>query len=484
MAQQGSAAPGRRPGLSVCIVAYKDLSRNTRVARQAAALAQAGHKVTVVGFGALDLRPAAEEGAATAIAAGVPAYPKSLMTILDVARHMLPLPRGAGLRLVASAAVAAERNRSGVFARRVAALLGGRSFDVIQSHDEKALIAAAAVRRRCGGRLVFDAVEVPFDDEKLPKWPVARAVRLAEMRRELDIARFAEGWVTVNDALADDIADRYRVARPLVLRNCQCDGRWPSDGRLRRDLGLTDQARLLLHLNTLRPGEGVETAIDALAELPPDVHFATLGPEGESGFVARMRRRAAERGVADRFHVPPLQPVHAIPAYAGGADIGVIARQGISRNNRLSLPNRLFQMIGARLPVAATPLPEIARLVREWELGQLFDEGDSTALAAAVRAMMEPAALAGFRRAVDRAASTLTWERESGPYVKMIETLVAPEPDSAVDPSRRPLRGVFRIRIFSPVVNRMPDAWTRRRNVPEQARSRCRPSCPSVRADA
>lgn len=447
MAAPGEAAPGTRLGLSVCIVAYKDLSLNTRVSRQATALAAAGHAVTVIGFGVPELRPTAQQGAATAIAAGVPAYPKSLMTMLDVARHVLPLPGGGGLRLAAAAAVAAERNRSGVFARRAVALLHGRSFDVVQAHDEKALIAAAAVRRRCGGRLVFDAVEVPFDDEKLPKWPVARAVRLAERDRELDIAcRDAEGWVTVNDALADDIADRFRVGRPLVLRNCQFEGFWPPDGRLRRDLGLSEQVRLILHLNTLRSGEGVEMAIDALAELPPDVHFAALGPEGESGFVARMRRRAAERGVAERFHVPPLQPVHAIPAYAGGADIGVIAREGISRNNRLSLPNRLFQMIGARLPVAATPLPEIARLVREWQLGALFEEGDPKRLAAAVRTMIEPAALAGFRRAVHRAAASLVWERESGPYVRMIETLVAREPRRTVPSPTPVLRRLARIR--------------------------------------
>ncbi len=445
---QDSAAPGRQPGLSVCIIAYKDLSRNTRVARQAAALAQAGHRVTVVGFGVPDLQAAAAENGTTAIAAGIPAYPKSLMTVLDVARRALPLPRGAGLRLAASGAVAAQRNRTSVFARRAAALLAGRSFDVIQAHDEKALIAAAAVRRRCGGRLVYDVVEVPFDDEKLPKWPVARAVRLAEMRREIDIACSAEGWVTVNQALADDIADRFRVPPPLVLRNCQHDGNWPSDGRLRRDLGLSEQVRLLLHLNTLRPGEGVETVIDALAGLPHEVHFAALGPEGERGFVARMRQHAAERGVAERFHVPPLQPVHAIPAYAAGADIGVIARQGVSRNNRLSLPNRLFQMIGARLPVAATPLPEIARLVHEWRLGRLFDEDDAGALAAAVGMMMEPAALAGFRRAVDRAASALIWERESAPYVRMIETLGSTAwSGSSATRSRRPLRGLSRTRI-------------------------------------
>jgi glycosyltransferase involved in cell wall biosynthesis len=447
-----TCGPGLPPNpsrsLSVCIVAYKDLRLNTRVARQAAALTAAGHAVTVVGFAA----PMVVEYAAPApviIATGVPGHPKSLLTLLDIGRHVLPWPRGVGMRLGAALAVRAQRGRSGGFARMVATRLAGYAFDVVQAHDERALVAAAGISRRCGGQLVFDAVELPFDAEKLPKAPVARALRLAEIERETALARNVASWITVNDSLADDIALGLGVRRPLVLRNCPLAGEWPSDGRLRRDLGLPDEVRLLLHLNTLRPGEGVETAIDALTRLPADIHLAALGPEGQPGFVERMRRRAAENGVANRFHLPPLQPVDKIAAYVAGADIGVIARQGSSRNNRLSLPNRLFQLVGARLPVAATPLVEIARIVREWGLGQVFDEADPDALAAAVRAMLMPAALAGFRRAAAAAAAALVWERESVPYVRLVETVADTLPTAARDAARSGPRPEIAARFLS-----------------------------------
>ncbi|MFZ3235736.1 MAG: hypothetical protein WA184_10250, partial [Stellaceae bacterium] len=114
-----NSCPVPSAGLSVCIVAYKDLRLNTRVARQAAALTAAGHAVTVVGFAAPAL---AEDGAPApvVVATGVPSHPKSLMTLLDIGRHVLPLPRGAGIRLGAAMAVRARRGRSGGFARMVA----------------------------------------------------------------------------------------------------------------------------------------------------------------------------------------------------------------------------------------------------------------------------------------------------------------------------------------------------------------------------
>lgn len=405
----------------MCIIACKDLSLNTRVIRQARSLSRAGHKVTIIGFVSPDAKLSGDEPAATLLATGGPGYPGILMSKLWLARKVL----GADghVQRAAAAAVAAGRSRNGRFARQALDRLAEHRFDVVQAHFDKALIAASALSQRCGARLVFDAVEVPFDEELIPATPTARALRLAEIRRETEIARRADAWITVNDSLADAAAGRFGIARPMVLRNCQDEGPWPSDGRLRRDVGLGPQARVLLHLNTLRRGEGVEVAVAALAQLPPDIHLVGLGPVPQRGFVKEMRELAAQLGVAGRFHVAPLQPPHALAPYIAGADIGVIARQGNLQNMRLSLPNRLFQMIAARLPVIATPLPEIARIVRHFGVGVLFDALDPAALAASVRRMVEPSARAEYRMALDRAARLLTWERESEPYVRMIEAL-------------------------------------------------------------
>ncbi|HEY1299357.1 MAG TPA: glycosyltransferase family 4 protein [Stellaceae bacterium] len=414
--------PGRgRDGLSVCIIACKDLSLNTRVIRQARSLARAGHRVTIIGFVAPDAKLAGDEAAATLLATGGPGVPGWLMTRLWFSRRVLR--DEVRVSRNAAAAVAAGKSRNGRFSRRAAARLAGCRFDVVQAHFDKALIAAEVLSRDYGAKLVFDAVEVPFDEELIPTAPTVRALRLAEIRRETEIARCADGWITINDSLADAAVDRFGIARPLVLRNCQEEGPWVSDGRLRRDLGLSAQARVLLHLNTLRRGEGIEVAIEALARLPSDVHLVGLGPVPQRGFVREMRQCAARHGVAERFHLAPLQPPHALPAYIAGADIGVIARQGTSQNMRLSLPNRLFQMIAARLPVIATPLPEIAAIVRRWGVGTLFEAFDPAALAASVQAMFEPAAQARYRSALDGAARRLTWERESEPYVRLIEDL-------------------------------------------------------------
>jgi glycosyltransferase involved in cell wall biosynthesis len=188
----------------------------------------------------------------------------------------------------------------------------------------------------------------------------------------------------------------------------------------------------------------VETAIDALAHLPADFHLVALGPVPEPGFRRKIRRHAAMRGAAGRFHIAPLQPPHAVLPYIAGADIGIIAREGGRQNFRLSLPNRLFQLIAARLPVVATKLPEIARIVENRGIGLLFDEADPAGLAAAVARIMEPSALARYRAAADSTARAFTWDQESAAYVRFIERLGHGEPVTAEAPPQPALEGMAR----------------------------------------
>jgi glycosyltransferase involved in cell wall biosynthesis len=405
--------------LSVCILACKDMRLNMRAIRQAKALADAGHDVTIVSWRSPDPHLVAGSRA-TLIATGDPPFVTPLMAALWVTGRVFRSPMTE--RRIAAAGVAAGRSRAQLFARRVDVALAGRSFDVVQAHFDKALHAGSELARRCGAKLVFDAVEVPFDPEMLPRDPTTRALRLAEIQREVEVMRDVDSWITVNDALADAAVERFGIARPLVLRNLPSGEYQPSDGRLRRDVGLPETARIILHLNTMRKGEGLETAIDALAQLPDQYHLVGLGPAHKS-YLPTIRQRAAQRGVAQRFHLAPLQPPHKVAAYIAGADVGIICREGDMRNLRLSLPNRVFQMIAARLPVVATPLPEIARIVRDWRIGEVFGEGDGTGLAAAIQQVSDPLALPGYRQAVAKTAQTLCWEQECGPYVQLIEKL-------------------------------------------------------------
>jgi hypothetical protein len=62
-------------------------------------------------------------------------------------------------------------------------------------------------------------------------------------------------------------------------------------------------------------------------------------------------------------------------------DIGVYLLEPVNFNFLHSLPNKFFEFIQARLAVAIGPSPEMARLVREYDLGVVADDFSPQALA-------------------------------------------------------------------------------------------------------
>ena len=65
--------------------------------------------------------------------------------------------------------------------------------------------------------------------------------------------------------------------------------------------------------------------------------------------------------------------------------------QGDTLNHRLATPNKLFEALAAGVPVVASDLPGMAPIVRELDAGVLVDPARPAAIAAGIRALLEPA---------------------------------------------------------------------------------------------
>ena len=56
-------------------------------------------------------------------------------------------------------------------------------------------------------------------------------------------------------------------------------------------------------------------------------------------------------------------------AHTAEADVGVTLLQDTCENHRLALPNKLFEYIAAEVPVVASALPEVQRLIDAYGIG-------------------------------------------------------------------------------------------------------------------
>jgi glycosyltransferase involved in cell wall biosynthesis len=368
---------------------HKSVEHDSRVRREASALARSGHRVTV-----LELAP-----------------PRGGIAELEGFERRSCLPPAWMRRMpfhLYRLVFLAEFVRMQVRLRP----------DAVHAHDAAMLVPGVLGARLTGAQLVYDshelATSVPYR-ERAWAWFVAAIERLVVPR--------CAAVVTVSDGIAARLRQRYRLPRtPTVVRNVTAL-KLGGPGGLRMRLGIDAATPLVLHQGAPAPARGCEVLLDAMQRLP-GVHLAFLG-DPEPGYGAILRRAVRERRLHDRVTLLPSVPLEQLLAHTAEADVGVTLLQDTCENHRLALPNKLFEYIAARVPVLASALPETLALIERHGVGWCVPPGDPAALAAALGLALRRRGDPELRARLDRAAEEFSWEREQQRLVGLYDRLAA-----------------------------------------------------------
>ena len=370
--------PPPRPSVVFAFIGL--VARSSRALRQLRALAEAGAAVQVLAFDAPD--------AFAALALGP-----------HVSLEPMARPEGSGPPFFWKA--------HRLF-RQTALAIPAAAY---HASDLYTLPAMAAAARRHGGALVYDSREwyVGLDDT------AGRPhVALVWGTVERLAIRRADAVFTVNGAIADRLAQRYRIGRPHVVRNVSEHAAQPPTGRLRERLRLAPDRPLAPYQGLFRNGRGLDLLIDAMAGVPEaDLVLIGEGPEE-----AALRHRAADR-LSARAHFVPFTEPDRLLALTADADLGCIPIVPLTESLRLALPNKVFEYAAAGLPIlAGSGIEPLADLVREHGAGPVADPSDPAALTAALReGLLDEGARARYRAGAAALHAATSWEEEKRRFV-------------------------------------------------------------------
>jgi glycogen(starch) synthase len=275
------------------------------------------------------------------------------------------------------------------------------------------LPAMAALRRRFGGRTIYDSRDVYLESRNLATAPGPIRALLAWLERRW--ARRADRVITVNRAYARLIAAQLRIAEPAIVMNCPEAWDPPADqpDLIRAALGLAAATRVVLYQGQLISDRGIEVAMDAILAVPD----AVLVLLGYGPWVERYRDLASRPPYAGRVHLLPAVRPSQLLLWTASADVMVMPIQPTSINHRFTTPQKLFEAIAAGVPVVASDLPGMAEVVAEIDAGVLCDPTSPTAIAAGIRQLLdEPPAVRAARRARTLAAAheRYNWDSQVG----------------------------------------------------------------------
>ena len=425
---------------------------DSRTLRAAQALAADGHRVTVVALEGAGLaseetleggirlvRPALDRRISSAFRPLPVPVRRALAGVLGFdARAMALPPRGAGwlerLRGPVRRAVEilAYRRRIGPWAQ--AATAAAPDADVFSA---KALVALPVIRDAAGtagARFVYDVADLHIESGRLARLP--GPIKSYLYGRERRWMAEAAGLTTVTDPMADELARRFGVARPVVVMNCR--PRWrpeddlPDPGRLRAAVvagGGAADAPILLYQGAFREDQGIEELLDALdapvlREVPVVVAFMGFGR-------LEARLQAAASRSAGRIVILPPVPSSELLDWTAGADLAFVGAPPKTINLGLTIPNKLFESLMAGVPVVVAGGTAVAHLVRDSDAGIVVQPWSVPSLEAAlVTALAAPAddRLARRRRARAIALERYNWETEQAGLVSMYRRLAGRGP--------------------------------------------------------
>ena len=398
---------------SICFVTHAHLRSNPRLVKEAAAASAAGYDVSVV-YGHYIPRLYEADAKIVADHPDWTVYPirwsweggarvRRLWTAFRqrVARQML---RRASLERLAALAHARTHTEMYRAARKAGA-------DLYVAHNLEALPAASRAAEHHGSALGFDAED--FHRGELPDTPDNERASALKARIEALFMPRCDYLTAASDGIAQAYTAALRVDRPTTVLNAfPLSDRdvQPPEEIVEAEIVPGTQS-LFWFSQTIGPGRGLETAVQALRSLPDSVVLSLRG-RWAPGYETELMGLAQDVGVADRVrHLDPVHPDDLIPL-SQLHHVGLALEQTSPLNRNLCLTNKLLTYMVAGIPSVATDtigqrpiaeaVPEAVRLV---------PENDAGAFAEAVTSLLEAGPRA--RAAATQAAEAqLNWDRE------------------------------------------------------------------------
>ena len=214
--------------------------------------------------------------------------------------------------------------------------------------------------------------------------------------------QFADRILVNAEAVRDWLVDEegYDPSNIVVIRNGVDMTRFagpPAGERIRHELGIPADARLVVVVSRLTRLKGIEHFLEAAAALKaryPDARFVIVGETSppDPAYQRFLERLAEQHGVADRVIFTGRRSD--IPAVLSAADVAVMP----SQNEALS--NVVLESMAAAAPLVATRVGGTPEALIDGATGLLVQPGDAGAIASAVSRLLDDRALAcGLGRA-------------------------------------------------------------------------------------
>ena len=287
---------------------------------------------------------------------------------------------------------------------------------IIHCHDWYMLPLSIVVKKICRCKLIYDAHELESECQQMPRL-LKKIAKLVEKISWESIDYF----ITVSESIQRWYFINYGVKPSSIILNSpeiksHLASKEPNkDYNLRNIFGIGSEYLIYIYIGILAKGRGIEIMLEAFykTETKSSLIFLGDGPLLEK--IKDYESRSAN------IFVHPKIAHNEVTKLASSANFGMCLIEDVSLSDRYCLPNKLFEYIFSGIPVIASKLPEIKRVVEKYQLGSLILPSEQNL----TQELIQNSSVKSFLRVKqDISLEEMSWESQAS-KLKQIYTLLA-----------------------------------------------------------
>jgi len=273
-------------------------------------------------------------------------------------------------------------------------------FDLLLSNDLDTLPANFIAAKVKNKPLVYDSHEYFTEVPELINRP--RVKKFWELLEKRIIPKIKYAF-TVCDSIAKIYEEKYgtpfKVVRniPVLEKNIQI-------------IEKNDKSKkIILYQGAVNIGRGLKQAILSM-------HFvenAKLIIAGDGDIKCDLENLVIKEDLQNKVEFVGRLPLQELSKLTFQADLGLSIEEDLGLNYRFALPNKLFDYIQAQVPVLITNLPEMAVIVKQYQVGEITESLEPQHLSEKITDVLFNQEKRKFwSKNLPLAAKELTWENE------------------------------------------------------------------------
>jgi len=272
--------------------------------------------------------------------------------------------------------------------------------DVFVANDLDTLPAnylASRIRRK---PLVYDSHEYFTEVPELVNRPRVKAIWT---KIEKSLVPKVDAAYTVCDSIAEVYRSKYgvdfKVVRNLPVRST-------TESIADR---ISNSPKIILYQGALNLGRGLEDTIKAMQF----IEGAEFWLAGDGDLTQNLKKLVEELKLESKVKFLGRLPFQELNEVTRKADLGISLEEDLGLNYRFALPNKLFDYVQAGMPVLVSDLPEMRRMVENYNVGTYLEFSQRNGLAKAMQdALFNDEKRKVWGENMVRAADELNWENE------------------------------------------------------------------------